>query len=198
MIHQKQVNFTDTIQIKNITEFALYRKTATGITLCGGTATGFPTCGIIFNREAFIASGGFDDKYPSSGDAFLCLPMMELGYEIYQSSSIVGYYRIGDNLSLNYAICSGFIKDDVCFREYWYNKNSLRKLFYKLYGNYLYSSDIDTKCSLFGQYNKDINIDNLDFQKKYRHYGKFNLIRRSFSLNLILYRIITKMRNVKI
>lgn len=177
MIHQKQIVFNDVIEEKNIRIMKIYKKTPFEISVDGGSRTGFPTCGIILNKRICIMSGGYTDAFPSSGDAFLSIAMIEKGFDIYQSVDYLGYYRIADNNSLKLDICKGFIKEDVYFRKYWYEKSLFRKLYFKIFGRFLYSTDIDTKVKFFSNFNSEISIDNLDYLNNYKCYGKISFCR---------------------
>lgn len=191
MIHQKQKEFTSNIITNDKFTYRLYPKSSFEISVDGGTKTGFPTCGIILNKEAFLISGGYNDEYYASGDAFLSLAIIKKGYTVYQSLDVFGYYRIAVNSSLNINICREFIKEDVLFRDYWYNKSFFRKKFYSIYKNFFYSEDIKTKVLLFREFNSQISVESLDFKNTYKRYSKFGF-------HKILYFLLKVIKNIYI
>ena len=168
MIHGKMSFFKDQPDIKKNQNFNIHKISSFMICHFGRSLTGGPTCGMIVNRKAVVESGGFNDEFPSNGDDFLSIQMMNLGYLIFDSDTLTGYYRIGDNLSLNLDICKGFIIEDHLFRQYWSNKNCFNKVYMHIFENYHYVSGIDVYVSAFSSFNNEITVKNLDFMHKYK------------------------------
>lgn len=148
------------------------------ISHAGCTKCGIPSCGFLINKRAFIDSGGFDDEFPSSGDAFLAAIMINIGYKLLQWESLTGYYRISNNTSLKLNICQGFIKEDYYFGEDWSKAGgAFRKNTMALFRNYRYSQNIESKVRVFRELNPEITISNLDFRKTYKKYHEFGFCR---------------------
>lgn len=150
------------------------------ITHYGITLTGIPSCGMVFNRKAFMENGGFNLNYPSSGDAFLAGVMIENGYKIYSFGTKTGYYRIVNNISLKPDICKGFIIEDYKFNLTWCRKNIFRRIHLLIFSRYVYCRSIEQKVGFFSKMNKEITIGNLDFRGEYKKYSKFSLIKIAF------------------
>lgn len=148
------------------------------IALEGNTGCGIPSCGYLIQKEAFLKSGGFNDSFQSSGDAFMAGIMLKLGYKIMKFENITGYYRISNNASLKLNLCQGFIKEDFYFGEDWSNDGSVfRKIMMSLFRNYRYSKNIELKVKMFGCLNPEITIESLDFRKTYKKYHKYGFHR---------------------
>lgn len=159
------------------------------IDVTGYSQTGVPSCGTIFKKEAFVKAGGFNDKYPSSGDAFLSAIMMDMGYSIWQLKTISGYYRIEANGSLKTDLCKRFIIEDEMFRNAWQAKKAVRKYIMKPLRNYCYSKDILGKVKAFGKLNQEITVDALDYKKEYRAYRKWDGVALLYHIWQVLYKI---------
>ena len=149
----------------------------------GNSQTGIPSCGSIFNKKAFVKSGGFSLNFPSSADAFLPALMITKGYKIYKFTNVTGYYRISINVSIKLNICKDFIKEDYMFMSDWNkNQNLIWHIHNKIYWRYIYSSNIDEKINKFGKMNEEISVKNLDFLGKYKSYYLFGFTSLSFKI----------------
>lgn len=169
------------------------------ITHTGFTNTGIPSCGTIFNKRAFVSCGGFNEEYPSSGDAFLAGTMLYSGYEVFEFRSLTGYYRIAINTSLRLNICQGFINEDELFRQSWRSTGSFfRKIYMKLFQNLLYSQNIDGKVKAFSRYNAEITVENLDYKKSYKKYSKYSPIVFVYRCFSFMQRVVNKLITKKI
>jgi glycosyltransferase involved in cell wall biosynthesis len=60
---------------------------------------GPPSCGMVFDRSAFIESGGFDYRYGPVGDHFFCM-YFSRRYPFYKYKHYLGVYRWINNASL--------------------------------------------------------------------------------------------------
>lgn len=162
-------------QINNVDECTVIRKMLRSkIDLEGHTGCGIPSCGYLIQKEALLKAGGFNDKFPSSGDAFLAAVMLKLGYKIMKFENITGYYRISNGASLKLNLCQGFIKEDFYFGEDWSKDgNIFRKITMSFFRNYRYSKNIDLKVKMFGCLNSEITVESLDFRGTYKRYFKF-------------------------
>ena len=173
LIQGGRITFNQAVEIGTTPIIRLYKVTRLMITAAGYSMGEIPSCGMIINKRAAVEAGGFNDDYPSSGDAFLVLQMMAKGYSFYKSKDIFGYYRIGDNISLKLDICKGFIQQDYAFLESWASLGGIQSVYCKYLMNYFYSRNIDNKVKTFGKYNSDIRIENLDFMNSYKKYSKY-------------------------
>lgn len=189
MVHARLKIFYDNCEIMQSNCRSICRITNYTITQSGTTTTGLTSCGTIFNREAFIKAGGFNDEFPCSGDAFLAGVMIDCGYKIYQFEDLTGYYRISRNFSLKLSNCQGFIYEDEIFRDSWKRRNSLRSLYMTFFKNYYYSTNIDGKVNTFSKVNHEITVDSLDYKKTYKKYHKYGIMHILFKLNYILRRL---------
>lgn len=71
-----------------------------------GNIYGAPTCGILFKRESFLRSGGFNEKYSPSADWFFNI-FFSIHYNFYKYRKPLGIYRWMVNASLNENILDG-------------------------------------------------------------------------------------------
>lgn len=174
MICGKRITFTKDMPIIGRQKFSYHCLKKIDIAINGISLTGIPSCGTIFNKDIFLKFGGFDKTFNASGDAFLGAKMLLNNYKVLMTNNVTGFYRIGDNSSLRIEISRNFIIQDCMFR------NDIRTYFppflnilLSFYENYFYSKSIDYNVKIFGKFNKDISIDNLDYLKTYKHYHKF-------------------------
>lgn len=182
MIHGSLIPFSGNIKVSNTRDNHIYKISSYEMAHMGQTGTGIPSCGTIFFKSKFIESGGFNESYPSSGDAIIAAVMKKLGYDIYQFSKLTGYYRIGINSSLRLEICQGFIKEDYYFMSEWCQSGLIEKIEWKLYKDLVYSENIDTKISSFAEYNKEINVKNLDFRNSYKKYSRYSILKIMYAI----------------
>jgi glycosyltransferase involved in cell wall biosynthesis len=76
-----------------------------------GNIYGPPSCGMIFNREKFVKSGGFNSQYYPSADWFFMIFYAEK-YNFYKLKALVtAIYRWGDNVSLKEETLESFKED---------------------------------------------------------------------------------------
>lgn len=175
LIQGKRINFITSPKLEETKKLRLYKVKRYYVTYVGYSAAEIPSCGMIFNKSAAILSGGFNDDYPASGDAFLATQMAVKGYSYYKSRDVFGYYRIGNNISITSKICKEFIVEDRKFEEDWAKTGLLENCYFKLFGRYFYSKNIDAKVLTFGKFNPELTIDNLDYLHIYKKYKKYGL-----------------------
>lgn len=176
----RRITFSNKIPKLKKQKFSFYFLKKIDIVLNGISMTGIPSCGIIFNKDIFVKMGGYDDTFNASGDAFLGVKMLLSGYKVTFSNNITGFYRIGDNSSLKLDISQNFVKQDTMFRNDFklFLPKYLKALF-SFYENYFYSKCIDYNINVFGKLNPSINVSNLDYLHKYKHYYKFGFFNAS-------------------
>ena len=110
--------------IRNLVVRLQYKKltaiTNTIVYLMGGNTFAMPTCGILFNRNKVIESGGFnDERFPTADFEFL-MYLME-NYKLCYAHHSIGIYRWACNESLkpetvkrsfvNQLQCIGFLEN---------------------------------------------------------------------------------------
>ena len=125
--------------------------------------TSCPTCGMIFSRNAFIDSGGFDELYYPSADYILGYQMMKFGYNGYVTNKPLAYYRIGINESTKKDINIGFVMADYYFSEYMYSESKVRKIFGELFRNVQYTMSVDGLYENALRFGVKIDKDELKF-----------------------------------
>lgn len=92
---------------------------------------GPPSCGSIFNREYFIALGGYDENTWPSGDWYF---MVEFNkhHKVYKTTEQLGQYRWGSNESMKKETIKAFIEDTMNLREYFRETYLFGKIMYHL------------------------------------------------------------------
>jgi glycosyltransferase involved in cell wall biosynthesis len=60
---------------------------------------GAPTCGMVFDRQCFVESGGFNENYYPNADSLFCI-FFSLRYNFYFCKQVLGIHRWEDNESL--------------------------------------------------------------------------------------------------
>lgn len=195
MIHGNFEVFTDDVAVEDTNRIGIYRISKNDVSSAGHSLAGIPSCGYLINRKTFLDSGGFNDEFPSSGDAFVSAIMMQQKHLVYEFSGKTGYYRVGDNLSLKLPICLGFIKQDYMFYEDWLNSGSFfRKIKMRILKNYIYSRNIDSKVAYFGKINPEITVQALDFNGSYKKYHRFGIFNLLYHFNIYLMRLRHKIK----
>lgn len=195
MIHGNFDSFSDDVVAEDTNRIGVYRISKSDVSSTGFSLTGIPSCGYLINKKALLDSGGYNDEFFSSGDAFVSAIMMQQKYLIYGFSAKTGYYRIGNNISLKFPICLGFIKQDYMFYEDWLNSGSFfRKMKMRILKNYIYSRNIDGKVAAFGKINPEITVHTLDFNESYKKYSKFGIFSLMYHFNICFMRLRHKIR----
>jgi glycosyltransferase involved in cell wall biosynthesis len=75
-----------------------------------GNVYGAPTCGMIFKRNSFIKTGGFNPSYFPSADWFFLIFYSE-NYKFYKYREKLAIYRWGVNTSLREDVLEGYKYD---------------------------------------------------------------------------------------
>ena len=97
----------------------------------GGTV---PSNGSTYRREAVLEMGGFNEDYGISGDLIL-LYNIENRYEVYQTTTPLGFYRWGNNSMMKKESLYQVVRDNFYFREYVYQKNWGNRIIGALFRN---------------------------------------------------------------
>lgn len=139
--------------------------------LKGGGYTQTPTCGILFNKEALIEAGGFDEALHPSADQIMGAYITLKGYQGYISPYITGYYRIGLNESRKIETVVKFAQKDEQIRNYLYTVNLITRLYGLIFSNFHYSEHIEQlMCNYNSLFGMSLSSEDLDYKGKYKKY----------------------------
>ena len=141
-----------------------------------------PTCGMIFSKDAFLLSGGFDEEYYPVSDHVLGYKMLKKGFAIFVTNDVLGYYRIGNNASKEIQMQKLFCEGDFKFREEMYQDNIYYKLWGRIFRDCQYTDSVDRRYSQITRFGIDATIDDFKFRKGYN----------SHSFKFLIYKIIRK------
>ena len=116
----------------------MYFKLTHANVLCTGHIGGsVPSNGAVYNRQAVLKTGGFNEDNGISGDLILYYNL-EDRYSVYHNLDMTGYYRWGNNsMSLPEASYKT-IRDNYLFREYVFSKTLFHRIYGKLFRSTLY------------------------------------------------------------
>lgn len=149
--------------------------------LIGIGPTSCPSCGMLFNRNAFMQTGGFRSEYYPSADYIVGYQILQNGYKVYETSQKLSYYRVGINESTDRNINLLFCKCDYYFREYMYTENFIYRIFGFIFKKYQYSESVNglvKNAKRFGNY---IEIREMAFTKGYGNYPLRRFLFKSIS-----------------
>lgn len=183
---QKSQNEIKYVEKEHLSNFQLYKyiKLTHSNILCTGHIGGsVPSNGAIYNREAVIVTGGFNEDNGISGDLILYYDM-ENRYSVYQNMDITGYYRWGNN-SMSLPISSyRTIRDGYLFREYVFSKSLLNRI----YGFFFRSALYYTFTGMVIEQRKKAFSDYVDYVN---YAGVYNI-----KPNKLAYKIFKKIRKI--
>ena len=143
--HKYLLDAVNALAIKRESIYNFYKLTHWNVLCTGHIGGSVPSNGTIFNRDAVLNVGGFNEEAGISADLILyyCL---ERDYSVYALNEIIGFYRWGINQMSKRENAYNTIKDNLDFREYVFQKNIFTKFFGFLFRDALYYSF--TKCVL--------------------------------------------------
>lgn len=141
-----------------------------------------PTCGMIFSKDAFMSSGGFDEKYYPIGDHVLGYKMLKNGFAIFVTNDVLGYYRIGVNASKEKDMQRLFCQGDFKFREEMYQENLFSKLWGHIFRDCQYTDSVNRRYSQIARFGLDATIDDFKFRDGYNNH----------SFRFFIYKVIRK------
>lgn len=101
--------------------YKLYQITHHNVKILAHIGGPAPSSGSTFCRKAVIEAGGFNEDFGISGDLIL-LYNMENQYNVYQTTSPIGFYRWGINSMMRKDSLIRVVQDNFDFREYVYQK----------------------------------------------------------------------------
>lgn len=134
--------------------YKLYQITHHNVKILAHIGGPAPSSGSTFCRKAVIEAGGFNEDFGISGDLIL-LYNMENQYNVYQTTSPIGFYRWGINSMMRKDSLIRVVQDNFDFREYVYQKNWMNRLLGKLFRNCHYkvftSFAIQERCNVSGE-----------------------------------------------
>ena len=135
--------------------YKLYQLTHHNVKVLAHIGGSAPSNGSTFFRKAVIEAGGFNEDFGISGDLIL-LYNIENQYNVYQTTSPIGFYRWGINSMMKKDSLFRVIQDNFDFREYVYQKNWWNRVIGKLFRNCHYktftSFAIQERCNVSGEY----------------------------------------------
>lgn len=115
--------------------YKYYKLDHANILFTGHIGGSVPSNGSIYNRDAFIKTGGFNEDNGIMADLILFYNM-ENNYSVYQSLHMTGCYRRGENTMSLPSSSYQVISNGFSFREYVFSKNIINKI----YGYFLRST----------------------------------------------------------
>ena len=155
-----------TIDISNKKEIKEYKKRHSLYNGIGPTSC--PSCGILFNPQAVISVGGFNQDYFPSFDYILGYLLLRNKFKIFYSKSIYGFYRVAVNEALKKENLIEFCKCDYYFREFMYSESIPRRIFGLLFRNVQYKRNINELKRFAQSVNCDISVKELSFAQGYK------------------------------
>lgn len=180
-IQVKKINFTQSNNLPKLTikgKGKIIEYKLTDSLLLGVGPTTAPTCGSVFNREALIESGGYDDDLYPSSDHIVGFIIKENGWNCYTTCDYLGYYRIALNVSLKLDTIKGVVRmDHYITNNCFYKTNYLFSIFGFFFKNIQYSKKIDSWVKIAkNDFKKEVSVKDLDFRLKYRKRYVGNMI----------------------
>lgn len=164
-LNARRVEVGRTVERRSSKDFRRYpqeKLTRFGMTICGHTSAGAPTCGTTILKKAYMQCGGINYDFGPSADAVLVYQVMK-NYDVVNSDCIIGEYRWGDNASLKKETILNFITADDLIMQYVYSQGKFAALWGKLFGSSVSWRNVHRKQALAqssGSY-----IPRSDFQK---------------------------------
>lgn len=133
---------------KDIKWFRSEKRLETLLRGCGPTYVN--SCGSLVNREIFMKIGGYNDDFYPIGDAILGIVLMNRGYSIASTESVMGYYRMDGNESKKSNVIIEFIRADFGLREFLYNKNFSTRCFGSVFRGAQFTNSVNVKMKVNG------------------------------------------------
>lgn len=123
--------------LKSNDHYNFFELTHTHLLCTGHIGGNIPSNGALYNRDAVIKTGGFNEEAGISADLifYYCL---ENNYTVYQLCDWTGFYRWGMNQMSQFKNIQQTVINNNDFREYVFNKNFLNKIYGFLFRNSLY------------------------------------------------------------
>lgn len=109
------------------TDYRIHKLTHSYVLVTSAIGGSVPSNGTIYNREAVLDVGGFNDDFGISADLilFYCL---ENKYSVYYTLMPMGFYRWGCNTMIKPESTYQTIKAGYDFREYAYSRNFFSRI----------------------------------------------------------------------
>lgn len=102
-----------------------------------------PTCGMMFNKEAVFAVGGFNERYYPSLDSIIGFQIQKKGFTTFRTVDRLGYYRKAVNATGKKETIIKWSYVDCYFQYYCLNYNKALKALSLLCGKAAYTMLVD-------------------------------------------------------
>lgn len=135
--HKKLIKDVSSWWLNQRSRNRFYKITRNNILFTGHIGGSAPTCGAVFNKDAVMTIGGFNDDFGISADLILYYNL-EKDYNVYQPFDPYGFYRWGDNTMSSRESTHRTIKDNNDFREYIFSRNLFTKIWGILFRSSMY------------------------------------------------------------
>lgn len=135
-LNARRVEFTGKFADHVSGDFRKYpqeRLTRFGMTVCGHTSAGAPTCGTAILKKAYVECGGINYDYGPSADAVLCYQIMK-NYDVVNTDCILGGYRWDDNATLKKSTILNLITADDLIMKYVLSRSKPAVIWGKMFG----------------------------------------------------------------
>lgn len=107
--------------------------TRLGMTICGHTSAGAPTCGTAILKKAYTECGGINYDFGPSADAVLCYQIMK-HYDVMNTDCVLGGYRWDENATVKKETLLNLIVADNLIMQYVYSQGHLSAIWGKIFG----------------------------------------------------------------
>lgn len=164
-LNARRVDFNGEFAGHSSEDFGRYpqeKLTRFGMTICGHTSAGAPTCGTTILKKAYIDAGGINYDFGPSADAVLTYKIMK-HYDAVNSDCVLGGYRWNENASLNKETIINFIIADDLIMQYVYSQSKFSAIWGKLFGASISWRNVHRKMVLVKR--EKVFISKSDFKK---------------------------------
>ncbi len=164
-LNARRVGFEGEFSSHDSSEFRKYpqeRLTRFGMTVCGHTGAGAPTCGTTILKKAYIECGGINYDFGASADAVLCYQIMR-NYDVVDSDCILGGYRWEENATLHKQTILNFIIADDLIMRYVFSRNKPARIWGRFFAASVSWRNIHRKQKLAE--NNGLDIPKTEFRK---------------------------------
>ena len=136
-LHKHFIDFEKIHLLKEKSQYNFFELTHANVLCTGHIGGNVPSNGAVFNREAVIKTGGFNEDAGISADLILYY-CMENNYSVYHLCDYTGFYRWGINQMSRFENVHSTMVNNNDFREYVYNKGLFNKIYGFFFRNSLY------------------------------------------------------------
>ena len=200
--HMPLLEFVSTKILEEKMSYKFFKLTHANVLFTGHIGGSVPSNGALFNKNAVIETGGFNDDLGISADLILYF-CMENKYSVYSTTEPYGFYRWGINQMSKFENAYKTVKDNYDFREYVFSKNLFTKIWGIMFRSSLYYNF--TKCVL--SMRSTVTTNQTDFEDYAQIYNKKpnllmymlwkKIIYRSYCIAMGMHKQILKMKSKK-